>query len=99
MNSYRIVRKTADQTNSPIVECGYELCPFHQEKTVCTEAIERNQQLEFERNIEKLQIMKVGHVIFLNEEENFVDDLVECIGIRKSFDCPARHRPLFAINS
>jgi len=62
----KIVRKTADQTNSPIVECGYELCPFHQEKTVCTEAIERNQQLEFERNIEKLQIMKWSASAFEN---------------------------------
>jgi aconitate hydratase len=54
----KIVRKTTDTNNTTNLECGYELCPFHQEKTVCADAIERNQQLEFERNIEKLQIMK-----------------------------------------
>ncbi|CAF3899779.1 unnamed protein product [Adineta steineri] len=54
----KIVRKTTDTNNTTNLECGYESCPFHQEKTVCADAIERNQQLEFERNIEKLQIMK-----------------------------------------
>ncbi|CAF0901250.1 unnamed protein product [Adineta ricciae] len=54
----KIVRKTTDTNSSTNLECGYELCPFHQEKTVCADAIERNQQLEFERNIEKLQLMK-----------------------------------------
>lgn len=54
----KIVRKTTDTTNAPSLECGYEYCPFHQAKTVCAEAIERNQQLEFERNLEKLQLLK-----------------------------------------
>jgi hypothetical protein len=30
----RIVRKTTDTNNATNLECGYELCPFHQEKTV-----------------------------------------------------------------
>lgn len=30
----RIVRKTTDNNTTTNLECGYELCPFHQEKTV-----------------------------------------------------------------
>jgi aconitate hydratase len=60
----KIVKKTTDTNNTTNLECGYELCPFHQEKTICAEAIERNQQLEFERNIEKLQIMKWSATVF-----------------------------------
>ncbi|CAF4527008.1 unnamed protein product [Rotaria sp. Silwood2] len=60
----KIVRKTTDTNNTTNLECGYELCPFHQEKTICADAIERNQQLEFERNVEKLQIMKWSAAAF-----------------------------------
>ncbi|CAF3339350.1 unnamed protein product [Rotaria sp. Silwood1] len=60
----KIVRNTKDTNNTTNLECGYELCPFHQEKTICADAIERNQQLEFERNIEKLQIMKWSSAAF-----------------------------------
>ncbi|CAF3990680.1 unnamed protein product [Rotaria magnacalcarata] len=58
------VRKTTDTNHSTNLECGYELCPFHQEKTICADTIERNQQLEFERNIEKLQILKWSAIAF-----------------------------------
>ncbi|CAF4842299.1 unnamed protein product, partial [Rotaria socialis] len=60
----KIVRKTTDTNHATNLECGYELCPFHQEKTICADAIERNQQLEFERNIEKLQILKWSAIAF-----------------------------------
>ncbi len=30
----RIVKKTTDTNNTTNLECGYELCPFHQEKTI-----------------------------------------------------------------
>ncbi|KAF0299705.1 Cytoplasmic aconitate hydratase [Amphibalanus amphitrite] len=63
--------KKVDQLQLPA--CGVpaapikdEICPFHEEESAFSEALRKNQELEFDRNSERFQFLKWGSRAFAN---------------------------------
>ncbi|XP_043218856.1 cytoplasmic aconitate hydratase-like [Amphibalanus amphitrite] len=67
----RCACKKVDQLQLPA--CGVpaapikdEICPFHEEESAFSEALRKNQELEFDRNSERFQFLKWGSRAFAN---------------------------------